>query len=131
MCIRHQQEDGGIPFPNVPHPFQYGLRFPVKPGRLGGLCFCRFLQIEQFCQRTPAGIRPDGENRFVIAPVPGGSLTFAEASWKSLYGEVKSRWEKTADGYRYHISVPANTTAKVVLPDGRTEHVKAGEYDYV
>ena len=80
---------------------------------------------------TSAGIRPDGENRFVIAPVPGGSLTFAEASWKSLYGEVKSRWEKTENGYRYHITVPANTTAKVVLPDGRTEHVKAGEYDYV
>ena len=36
---------------------------------------------------TVCGIRADGENHFLIAPVPGGTLTHAEASYKSLYGE--------------------------------------------
>lgn len=35
---------------------------------------------------TVAGIRVDGENHFVIAPIPGGTLTYANACYKSLYG---------------------------------------------
>ena len=79
---------------------------------------------------TVAGIRVDGENRFVLAPVPGGSLTQAEASYKSLYGEVKSRWEKTDSGVKYTFEIPANCTAELRLPDGRTESVTAGVYSY-
>lgn len=80
---------------------------------------------------TVCGIRVDGENRFVIAPVPGGTLTFAEADYESPYGKVRSRWEKTADGsYRYTISVPANTTAEFQLPDGRKYTLETGEHHF-
>lgn len=79
---------------------------------------------------TAAGIRVDGENHFTIAPVPGGTLTYAEASYRSPYGEVSSRWEKTEAGICLIIRVPSNTKASVKLPDGRTEEVHAGEYRY-
>ena len=79
---------------------------------------------------TVAGIRVDGENRFVLAPVPGGSLTHAEASYKSLYGEVKSRWVKTDSGVRFEFEISANCTARICLPNGRTETVSAGRYEY-
>ena len=79
---------------------------------------------------TVAGIRVDGENHFVIAPVPGGTLTNAEASYRSLYGEVNSRWEKTDSGMKFTFVVPANCTAQILLPDGRTETVTAGRYEY-
>ncbi|MBO5999668.1 MAG: family 78 glycoside hydrolase catalytic domain [Lachnospiraceae bacterium] len=79
---------------------------------------------------TAAGIRVDGENHFVIAPVPGGYLTHIEADYKSLYGEVKSRWEKTDSGIRFRFEIPANCTADIRLPDGRTEKVSAGRYEY-
>jgi alpha-L-rhamnosidase len=72
----------------------------------------------------------DGENRFVIAPVPGGELTHAEASYRSLYGEIKSRWEKTDGGVKFTIEIPANCTAEIRLPDGRRETVRAGRYEY-
>ncbi|MBR6321544.1 MAG: family 78 glycoside hydrolase catalytic domain [Lachnospiraceae bacterium] len=77
-----------------------------------------------------AGIRQDGENRFRIAPEFDASMDHAEASWKSLYGEVKSRWERSGEAYRLSVTVPANTEAEVVLPDGRTQTVEAGEHSF-
>ena len=79
---------------------------------------------------TCAGIRVEGENHFVITPVPGGTLTHAEASYQSLYGEVKSRWEKTESGIQYSITIPSNCTAEIRLADGRTENVTAGKYEF-
>lgn len=80
---------------------------------------------------TVAGIRVDGENHFVIAPIPGGTLTHAEASYLSPYGRVESGWERTESGMKFEITIPANTTAEVYLPNGRTETITAGRYEYV
>lgn len=77
---------------------------------------------------TVAGIRVDGKNHFVIAPVPGGTLTEANASYRSLYGTVESGWERRREGYFYYISVPENTTAQICLPGGVVLEVDAGKY---
>lgn len=79
---------------------------------------------------TVAGIRVDGENHFALSPIPGGTLTHAEASYNSLYGEVKSRWEKTGSGMKYVFEVPASCTATICLPNGKTETVGAGTFCY-
>lgn len=79
---------------------------------------------------TCAGIRVEGENHFVLSPVPGGTLTHAGAGYRSVYGTVKSRWEKVEGGVAFTFTVPANTTAEIVLPNGRKESVTAGEYHY-
>ncbi len=74
------------------------------------------------------GISVDGENRFRIAPRPGGHFTHADLCWKSTFGDVRCAWEKTEDGYAYRIAIPANTTAAVSLP-GRAEQIlEAGTY---
>ena len=73
---------------------------------------------------TMCGIRPDGENRFVIAPKPGGSFRYASASWQSVYGKVESKWNKTEQGYVFEITVPSNCEARICLPDG-SEFVQA------
>lgn len=71
--------------------------------------------------KTMCGIRPAGENRFVIAPLPGGHFTCAKASYQSVWGTVESGWEKTETGCSLTVRVPCNTTAEVILPDG-TRH---------
>ena len=77
---------------------------------------------------TAAGIRVDGENSFVIAPHPGGDMTFVKASYQSIYGKVECGWERTENGeYEVSVSIPANTTAKLLLPDGTEEILEAGE----
>lgn len=79
---------------------------------------------------TSAGIRVAGENRFTLAPIPGGTLTFAEGSYQSLYGTVTSRWKKTDAGVQFTFTVPANTSAEIILPDGSARTVGAGRYTY-
>ena len=76
------------------------------------------------------GIRMDGENHFLIAPKPGGSFTYARASYQSIYGKVECGWEKTAEGYTFCMIIPSNVTATILLPDGTKNNVAAGFYRY-
>lgn len=75
------------------------------------------------------GIQVSGENEFTIAPKVGGHFTFAKCEYQSVYGTVKSGWERRNGKTVYTISVPANTTAKVILPDGE-KTLTAGEYEF-
>lgn len=84
----------------------------------------------QWLFESVAGIRVDGENRFTIAPVPGGTLTYAQASYHSVYGEIYSRWEKTNEGLCFTVTIPANTTAEIRLPNGTLHSAKAGSYSF-
>lgn len=77
--------------------------------------------------KTMCGIRIDGENHFVIAPKPGGSLTHAKAVYHSIYGTVECGWEKTEEGYLFRISIPANTMATFILPEGEQVELEPGE----
>ena len=79
---------------------------------------------------TCCGIRVDGENHFTIAPRPGGHLIHAEASYNSVYGEVRSAWEHKDGKTTYTILIPANCEATITLPNGTTETVRAGRHSY-
>ena len=76
------------------------------------------------------GINVAGENKFMIAPKPGGSLTYAKAEYQSIYGKVSCGWQKTEKGYTYAVTIPSNCTAEILLPDGRKKTVGAGEYTF-
>lgn len=84
----------------------------------------------QWLFETVAGIQPDGEQKFIIAPLPGGTLTHAEGSYQSLYGKVESSWRKTQNGIEFHITIPTNTSALILLPNGEKHEVKAGHHTY-
>lgn len=77
---------------------------------------------------TMCGIRVDGENHFTIAPRPGGHFTHAGASYRSVYGEVKSGWRREGGKTVYTITVPANCTAEITLTGREPERVGAGTY---
>ncbi len=76
------------------------------------------------------GIQIAGENAFVIAPCAGGQFTHASASYQSVYGLVKSGWERADGRTRYRISIPAGCRATVILPGERAKQVEAGEHCY-
>ena len=76
------------------------------------------------------GIKMNGENRFRIAPLPGGHFTHAEAEYQSQFGKVASGWKKTDDGYDFTVTVPANCTAEVKLPSGNTVMQEPGTKTY-
>ena len=73
------------------------------------------------------GIKVKGENHFEIAPIPGGSFTFAKAQYTSVYGKVTSGWKKENGKTIFEIEIPANTTARVIIGDVIDEEIGAGK----
>ncbi len=80
--------------------------------------------------RVMCGIRVNGENHFTIAPRPGGSFTHAETSYNSVFGKVESGWKQEGDKITYTVTIPANTTAEIILPGASAQTVTAGTHIY-
>lgn len=81
-----------------------------------------------------AGIETDeaapGYKRILLQPHMDEGLTYARASYESMYGTIGSGWTRHEDGsVDYAFEVPANTTAVVRLSgaDGRTVLVNGQE----
>ena len=75
-----------------------------------------------------AGIRIDPENpgykSFHIDPFPGDKLTYVKASYKSIYGKIKSHWQKKNDTFILDVTVPPNTSAKIHIPSTQAQKIK-------
>jgi hypothetical protein len=71
-------------------------------------------------------------NKIEIRPQPVGDITYANASYHTPYGEIKSGWRKTGDSFELNIVIPANTKAEIYLP-GRIKAIKtgSGKYQYI
>lgn len=79
---------------------------------------------------TVCGIQVAGENKVEIAPLPGGSLTYASAERMTAYGLVKSAWRREGDRIKYSFEIPANVSADIKLPDERRFTLDAGNYEF-
>lgn len=71
--------------------------------------------------RYMAGIDTDAEQpgfqHVVIRPQPGGSLTWVQADYDSLYGTISVEWSVSDRGtFRLQVKVPANAAATVYVP---------------
>ena len=80
--------------------------------------------------KSMLGINIDKENHFIIKPVIGGNITFARGSYDSVYGMIKSSWEKKGDKTTYHLEIPSNTTADLYIGDKHHE-LKSGIFDFI
>ena len=101
-----------------------------KSGGIGSLNHYSKGAVVEWLFTAMCGIRVAGENRFTVKPLPGGSLTHAQASYTSVFGKITSKWEKQNGKITYTVDVPANCEADIVLPSGRTETVGAGLHRY-
>jgi len=74
-----------------------------------------------------AGIEIDEKNpgykHIIIQPHPGGGLTYAKASTRSMFGKVASGWKVQDGKMTLNIEIPANTTATVRLPGAKLADV--------
>lgn len=91
--------------------------------------------VISYLHRYVAGIQPlDGEvayRRFRVAPVPGGGLTWAEATLDSPYGPIGSSWHIGDGRFTLTVTVPPGTSAEVVLPGGARHEQAPGTATYV
>lgn len=89
-----------------------------------------FGAVGEWLMRFVAGIDVDpqqpGYEHILIRPRPGGGLTYARGTYESIRGLVASEW--SLEGGRLHLQVciPANTSATVYLPGGRSDSITEG-----
>lgn len=79
-----------------------------------------FGDISAWMYKYISGIRIDprqpGFKHVTIHPLPPADMAWAEARHNSMYGPIRTRWERTSGSLVVQVSLPPNTTATVILP---------------
>ena len=74
-----------------------------------------------------AGVKPDsGYEKITIKPAIVGDLSFVNAKYKSVRGQIASEWKIEGDTLYMNVTIPANSTATVYVPTADVESVTEG-----
>jgi len=79
-----------------------------------------FGAVGEWMWRNIAGLNPDdtqpGWKHFVIAPKPGGGMTWAKAEYQSIRGRIACDWKIEGVRLTLRMTIAPNTTATVCVP---------------
>jgi len=83
-----------------------------------------FGSVDEWFYKSLAGIQSaaPGFKKIVIKPQPA-TLAWADASYQSMYGTIKSKWKKMDSSFELEVSIPVNTTAEVWLPAKENQRI--------
>jgi alpha-L-rhamnosidase len=92
-----------------------------------------FGSVMAWVYRRAAGIDTDttgpGYHHLVIQPHFDPSLPQLHTEYDSAYGTIVSDWQQSA--HRFTITIPANTTATVTLPENKVDNIGSGTHSYI
>ena len=85
---------------------------------MGSLSHYAYGAVYQWMVENIGGIRSDGVgySKLLIAPQPGGTLTSARTSYRSIHGLIATDWKAEEGRFTLNVTIPANITATVILP---------------
>jgi alpha-L-rhamnosidase len=91
-----------------------------------------FGAVGDWMYRYLAGLDPiePGYRRVRMQPRPGAGFSSASARHESLYGTHECSWRLAHGKLSVEVSVPANTSATVVLPGGEQHEVPPGRHEF-
>jgi alpha-L-rhamnosidase len=100
----------------------------VNPGEMTSFNHYALGAVADWLHRTVAGLAPaaPGYRRIDIRPRPGGGLTSARASHRTPYGLAEVAWSLADGQIAVDAVVPANTTARVMLPGAEGAPIEVG-----
>ncbi|CAG7917478.1 unnamed protein product [Penicillium olsonii] len=91
----------------------------INPGEMTSFNHYALGSIINWLHKTVAGVSPlePGWRHILVQPVPGGTVTSAQAIHETPYGRLECRWE-VREGNEFHLEliVPPNSKARIVLP---------------
>ncbi len=96
--------------------------------RMNSFAHYAFGAVGQWMFENIGGIRTDGPGfkKIIINPQPGGKLTWAKTSYKSISGLIVSDWKIDKGFFKLNVSIPANATAIIYIPAGDEKDVYEG-----
>lgn len=88
--------------------------------------------VDDWMFRNIGGIVPEkaGYQSFRIEPKPDPRISCAARSFESEYGTIRSEWKCEDGTFTINVTIPANTEADIVLPDGNSAHKGSGTYTF-
>ena len=94
----------------------------INPGEMTSFNHYALGAVADWMHRTVAGIAPlePGYGKVLLAPRPGGDLTWAAASLETRHGLVAIRWSLDAGVLTVETTLPPGVTGVLSLP-GRYE----------
>ena len=100
----------------------------INPGEMTSFNHYAFGAVADWMHRSVGGLAPlePGYRRILVAPQPGGGLTWAATSLETPFGRAAVRWDAEGAGIRAQIEVPAGAEAVVRLPGCEDEIVGPG-----
>jgi alpha-L-rhamnosidase len=98
----------------------------INPGEMTSFNHYALGAVADWMHRTIGGLTPTepGYRRMEIRPRPGGGITHAQARHITPYGVAESAWKIEDGKFDLDVSIPPNTSALVILPNG--ERIEAG-----
>lgn len=86
-----------------------------------------FGSVGEWMWRYIAGLNPDeshpGWEHFFITPVPGGGLTWANATYESIRGKITSNWKLEKGRFTLQAEIPVGTSATVRVPSDKASGI--------
>ncbi len=93
--------------------------------RANSLAHYAFGAVGQWMFQNMAGIDTDeaGFQKLLIRPEPGPGIDWIKASYHSLHGQIRSAWKRENGRLTFDITIPANSSATILLPTNSIEHL--------
>ena len=103
----------------------------INPGQMTSFNHYALGAVADWMHRTIGGIAPlePGFSRVLVAPQPGGGITWARSSLETRHGKVAVSWSLDDSGaMTLDLEVPEAVTAQVELPSGGAQEVGSGRH---
>lgn len=71
-----------------------------------------------------------GYRHFTVRPVTDYRFTFAKRAFNSINGQIEVAWERTDERFQLHVTIPCNSNATIIMPNGDLYEVGSGQYDF-
>ena len=88
--------------------------------------------VDDWMFRNINGMVPTapGYKTFMIRPLMDERITSASRTFESEYGTIRSDWNVKDGIFTLHVTIPANTSAEIQLPDGSSCTKGSGSYTF-
>ncbi len=100
----------------------YTIKSGFGPVSMNSFNHYSYGAVEEWMMSHSLGIERDVKNpgykHIILQPKFGGHFGFISGGFESIYGKIEAGWERDGDVIRYSVTVPANTYASIVLPEG-------------
>ncbi|MCA4132594.1 family 78 glycoside hydrolase catalytic domain [Arthrobacter sp. M4] len=103
----------------------------INPGEMTSFNHYALGAIVDWLHRTVGGIAPiePGYRRILIAPRPGGDLSWAQTSLETPHGLASVRWDQADGILRVAVVIPEGTEAVLCLPGAGEEILAGGQHE--